>query len=90
VLTKALAQAFQWRELLATGAAKSLQQVATQSDCDENHVRHQIGLAFLAPDIVEMIVGGSQPRHITLDRLVRCELPASWPEQRRLLGLAAR
>jgi len=89
VLVKALAQAHQWREALSTGIAKSLEEVAAQSGCDESHVRHRIGLAFIAPDIVEMILAGTQPRNLTLDHLLKMEMPLSWRAQRRMLGLAA-
>jgi len=66
-----------------------LDEVAARSGCDESHVRHRIGLAFIAPDIVEMIVAGTQPRHLTLDRLLKAEMPPSWRAQRQMLGLAA-
>lgn len=46
-------------------------------------------LALLAPDIVEAIIEGRQPVDLTVSRLKRTpELPASWTEQRRLLGCA--
>jgi len=66
-----------------------LDEVAARSGCDESHVRHRIGLAFIAPDIVEMIVAGTQPRHLTLDRLLKAEMPLSWRVQRQMLGLPA-
>jgi site-specific DNA recombinase len=87
VLLKALAQASQWREALSAGTARSLEDLAAQSHCDESHIRHRIGLAFLAPDIVESIAAGIQPRHLTLDRLLKEEPPLSWRSQRQLLGL---
>jgi site-specific DNA recombinase len=46
-------------------------------------------LNFLAPDIVDAIVEGRQPASLNARRLSRIgELPASWEEQRRLLGFA--
>ena len=44
----------------------------------------------MAPDITAAILGGAQPRHLTIDRLVRQSIPMSWDKQRRLFGLAAR
>ena len=88
-LAKALAQAHRWREALSGGAANSLKEVAAQSGCDESHVRHRIALAFIAPDIVDMILTGMQPRHLTLDRLLKAELPLSWRRQRELFGVAS-
>jgi site-specific DNA recombinase len=88
-LVKAWAQAHRWREALSSGVANSLEQVAAETGCDESHVRHRIALAFLAPDIVEMILTGMQPRHLTLDRLLKTELPLSWRQQRELFGPAS-
>jgi site-specific DNA recombinase len=84
-----LAQAYRWRKTLSSGAATSLEEIAAQSSCDESHIRHRIALAFLAPDIVDMILTGMQPRHLTLDRLLNTELPASWRLQREMFGLAS-
>ena len=45
-----------------------------------------IPFAFLAPDIVEAILGGRQPVELTAARLKRVrDLPVSWVEQRHLL-----
>ena len=33
------------------------------------------------------ILAGTQPRHLTLDRLLKMELPASWQGQARMLRL---
>ena len=44
-------------------------------------------LARLAPDIVERTLDGTQPAHLTAERLRRIgELPLDWDEQRRLLA----
>ena len=44
-------------------------------------------LAFLAPDIVEAMIEGTQPPDLTAKRLIRREdLPLDWHEQRRRLG----
>jgi len=44
-------------------------------------------LAFLAPDIVEAILDGTQPVDLTAETLSRLpDLPVSWADQRALLG----
>jgi len=44
-------------------------------------------LAFLAPDIVEAILAGTQPADLTTQTLIRrTDLPLNWAEQRALLG----
>jgi hypothetical protein len=86
-LMKTLAKAHALRELLTTGNAASLRDLAKRSGCDESRIRHLLPLAFMAPDIVTMILGGKQPRHVTVDRVVRLGMPASWTMQRQVLGL---
>jgi hypothetical protein len=44
-------------------------------------------LAFLAPDIVEAILKGTQPADLTATKLVRrIDLALDWPVQKRQLG----
>ena len=44
-------------------------------------------LAFLAPEIVEAILAGTQPAHLTAETLTKhTDLPLSWTEQKTLLG----
>ncbi len=44
-------------------------------------------LAFLAPDIVEAILAGTQPVDLTAETLIKhTELPQAWAEQKALLG----
>jgi DNA invertase Pin-like site-specific DNA recombinase len=85
-LIKALSQGHQWRNALATGDARSIEQLAQGSGQTEAYVRQLLALAFLAPDITEAIMLGKQPRHLTVDRLVRMKLPLSWQAQRRVLN----
>lgn len=86
-LIKAIARAFEWRDLLASGKAKSFRAIARQAGFTEGYVRQIVDLAFLPPEIVGAILRGTQARHLTVDRLVRQPLPLSWGEQRRVLGL---
>ncbi len=86
-LMNSIARAVEWRDALTSGAAASFKAIARKSGCTEGYVRQLVELAFLAPDIVTSIVRGTQPRHISVDRLVRQALPLSWHEQRRVLGV---
>jgi site-specific DNA recombinase len=49
------------------------------------YLRTLVRLAFLAPDIQRDILGGRQPHHLTLQHLIRMDLPSSWSEQRAVL-----
>jgi len=40
----------------------------------------------LAPDIIDAILRGAQPKTMTARELLRASIPASWPEQRKLFG----
>ncbi len=56
---------------------------------DLGDVSRRLPLAFLAPDIIEAILGGRQPIELTAARMMRIrDLPLSWAEQRQRLGLA--
>jgi hypothetical protein len=47
-----------------------------------------LGTQFLAPDILEAILGGRQPPDLTFDKLTR-NLPLRWSDQRKQLGFCA-
>jgi len=50
------------------------------------HRRRLVRLAFLAPDIQRAILAGKQPHGLSLARLLECELPLAWADQKRILG----
>ena len=84
-LLKALARAHRWFDEIRTGRARSLVAIAAR---EGRYVGRLIRLAFLAPDIVETIVGGRQPTTLTAEALTRSiELPLSWRLQRTTLGI---
>jgi len=46
-------------------------------------------LSYLAPDIIQAILDGRQPRDLTADNLLaHSRLPLTWDEQRMVLGFA--
>ena len=49
------------------------------------HAGRLARLAYLAPDITESILDGTQPPHLSLRRLM-VPIPLSWSEQRRKFG----
>lgn len=85
-LVREIVQARQWFADLIAGRASGIADLARRSACNAAHVSRRISLAFLAPDITEMIVSGTQPLELTPERLKQaCPLPVSWDEQRALL-----
>jgi site-specific DNA recombinase len=51
--------------------------------------RNLCRVAFLAPDLQQLILEGRQPLGLTLTRILTGDLPASWDDQRRLFDIAA-
>ena len=86
-LIKALTRAHRWKERLFSGAAPSTSAIAKEEGLNDRYVGRIMGLAFLAPDIVEAILDGHQPADLELERLMK-GIPVSWHEQRRVFGFS--
>lgn len=86
-LTMALVRAHNWRESIERGTVPSIDDLATQAGLDRRRVRELLRLAFLAPDIQKAILQGRQPANLSLEKLSLIGPPASWTEQRMILGL---
>ncbi len=79
-----------WFADLREGKAVSVGELARSERVDRADLGRMMRLAFLAPDIVEAILAGSQPTGLTVSRLKRLsDLPLSWSDQRRLLGFTS-
>ena len=63
----------------------SLEAIAVRENCSERHVRMTLSLAFIAPDIIQAAVSGRLPVGLGITRLA--ELPMSWEDQRRQIGI---
>jgi hypothetical protein len=85
-LIKAIARGRSWFEELATGRARSLQELAKRDGITRRYIRRLVCLAFLSPQLVEAILQGRQPVQLTATRLTELNLPLDWTEQHRLLA----
>jgi hypothetical protein len=86
-LIKAVIRARGWFEDLVSSRRQSVTEIAEAEDCSERYVSRLMPLAFLAPDIVEAILAGTQPVELTAETLTRhADLPLSWVDQKRSLG----
>jgi site-specific DNA recombinase len=83
----ALARARQWLDEILSGTAKSIEEIPKREGCSPRKVNMRLSLAFLAPEIVKAAIEGRLPRGVGISRL--SDLPASWGEQFRQLGIAA-
>ena len=67
--------------------ALSVSAMAARDGLDTRDVSRSLQLAFLAPDLVERILEGTQPLALTAEKLKRIgELPLLWQDQADLLG----
>jgi hypothetical protein len=66
--------------------AASIKDIARQNRLCERYVGQLLPLAWLAPDLVEMILAGKQPEAVSLGALVKEPLPHLWGEQRGLFA----
>jgi len=86
-LVKALARAFRWKRMLDSGGFSTIADLAQRERIAAPFLTRTMRLAQLAPDLVEAILDGRQPRGLTLEAL-REPLPSDWSEQRRHLTIA--
>ena len=85
-LIRLVLRAISWFDLLSTGKVASIRDLAKAERCHVTLISDRIRLAFLAPDIVEAILKGTQPPKLNGALLLRsCPLPVAWEEQRKLL-----
>lgn len=81
-LCRLISQARYWFDLLASGKAASVQEIALREGVFVTGISRIIPLAFLAPVIVEDILQGRQPEPINISFLKRAKpLSFEWNEQ---------
>jgi len=88
-LIKALVRAHRWRRQIESGRAKSITDLAEQDGVTVAYVCRLLPLTCLAPDIVEAILDGRQPKGLRLTEVLG-NGPLGWEEQRLSLGRAIR
>jgi hypothetical protein len=81
-LVKALVRAHRWRRRIESGRAKSITDLAEQEGVTDAYVCRLLPLTCLAPDIVEVILDGRQPKGLRLTEILG-NGPLGWEEQRR-------
>jgi DNA invertase Pin-like site-specific DNA recombinase len=84
-ILRAIATGRSWLDDLTDARIDGTDAIALREGCTERSVRMTLSLAFLSPVIVRAIIEGRLPRGIGSSHLA--ELPASWSEQHRALGI---
>lgn len=84
-LLEGVARGFYWQHLVDTGVMKSGSDIARSEGLHPSVISELMRLTLLAPDILELLMAGRQPRRMSLIWFQRNPLPANWGEQRTLL-----
>jgi hypothetical protein len=87
-LTKALVRAHRWRRRIESGRAKSITDLAEQDCVTDAYVCRLLPLTCLAPDIVEAILDGRQPKGLRLAEVLG-NGPLGWEEQQAAWGFGS-
>ena len=89
-MIKMLGKAFYWQRLLDEGRYPTANDLARSLKFEPGWVAEVLRLTTLAPDIIESVLKGHQPRDLNLHTLRgrRDQLPRDWKEQRKALGFA--
>ena len=80
-LVKALVRAHRWRRRIERGQARSITDLTEQKGVTDAYVCRLLPLTCLAPEIVEAILDGRQPKGLRLAEMVG-DGPLAWEEQR--------
>jgi hypothetical protein len=86
-LVKALVRAHRRRRKIESGRAKSITDLAEQEGVTDAYVCRLLPLTCLAPDIVEAILDGRQPKGLRLAEVLG-NGPLAWEQQRSAWGCA--
>jgi len=76
-----------WRRRIESGRAKSITDLAEQEGVTDAYVCRLLPLTCLAPDIVEAILDGRQPKGPRLAEMLG-NGPLAWKEQRGAWGFS--
>ncbi len=85
-LQKALARAHRWKRMLESGQVASLNELSEAEKINPSYLTRIYRLTLLAPDIVEAILDGRQPRTFQLADLMD-DMPVEWHRQRERYGI---
>ena len=90
-MIRMLGKAFYWQRLLDEGCYPTANDLARSLKLEPGWVAEVLRLTTLAPDIIESVLEGRQPRDLNLHTLRgrRDQLPRDWGEQRKALGFAS-
>jgi len=80
-LVLALARAYRWQRMIDSGEVPGVEAIAAHRGVDRAYVSRILGLAMLAPDLMQAALKGQEPAGLPLRKLATV-LPMPWDEQR--------
>jgi hypothetical protein len=83
-----IARAKLWMRDLRAQKYADTKEIARRFLLSDAHVRRILRVGYLAPDIIEAIIEGRQPRSLTVKRLLR-GIPCAWADQRAAFGFGS-
>jgi len=84
-MVTAIVRAYAWQELLDHRLVDGPSDLAKRLDMDPSFLNRQLRLAYLAPDIVQRIFNGEEPKGLSLSSLLH-PFPELWEAQREKWG----
>jgi len=84
-LIHALAKSHRWNRMLNEGEA-TITSLAAKQRVSRTYISQMLNLILLAPDIVEPILNGTQPKTLKLKDLMN-PMPMEWKGQHKLLNI---
>lgn len=86
-LIKVIVKSRYWNELLLSGEAKTSNDIQKLEGLNDNsYLKQVLNLRFLAPEITEAILNGTQPRDLTMAKLFSLKT-IDWQEQKKILEM---
>jgi DNA invertase Pin-like site-specific DNA recombinase len=87
-LVQVLQEAFSVRDKMLSGTTETLNEITSSITKSKGRLTALMRLTYLAPSIIEDILGGRQPPELSPKRLLRTsqDLPLNWTEQCKFLG----
>lgn len=86
-LIRLITRSHDWAMRFISGRHKTIREIAQAEEVTASYVTRLIQIGFMAPDLMQIIVRGQQPPHLTAHALLTAGgLPLSWEEQALKLG----
>ena len=79
-MIKVLARAFRWQRLMNDGTYTSMEEMAAAENISPSYISRILRLSYLCPTIVEAILEGRHPAHLTMKDLLM-PFPPEWKSQ---------